>query len=64
MTGETVTKTQARASIREARQALRNLELALKENGPMRDYVRRDGEPLAMLVAPYYDTVEALGGEF
>ena len=63
MNSETVTKTAARESIREARQALRDLELALREDGPTRDYVRRDGEPLAMLVTAYYDTVAALGGE-
>lgn len=57
---ETVTKTQARSSIREARETLRILEAALKTDSPLRDYVMEDEELLAILSHAFYDTREAL----
>lgn len=53
-------KTEARAAIREARQALRILESTLKTDSPLRDYVLEDEELLAILSHAFYDAREAL----
>ena len=57
-----VTKTQARAAIREAREYLRDLERCLASADYAHAYFDACGtEPLAGLSAAYYDTVDALG---
>lgn len=56
------TKTEARQAIREARETLRDLELALREPGPVRDYVLTDEEADAILSEAFWATRYALEG--